>query len=1368
MRKLNKILGVVLTLAILAGSLVMAVPVAAGTNVWTELAKMAVTAGTDTYIYTIAADGTTMYMWTPVKTNVTASSTGTTGTTLKVSNTVGFGPGPILIGTVAATISAVTSSTTSITLTAPVAAPAGAQVAATGTAVAGAVYKSTDAGLTWTATGLNTPRIVDYTYGSVANIRGIKVCPTDPNNLVAWDSYIPAVGSTPAVPASIYRSTDGSKVWTRLAGADNITGAGTTSIYSVDIVDNGGIQILVGTNKGVGCFMSNDAVWKSTINSSSTPSNVNTPVNLFGYSAKTTYTGASGSKVSVASTAGFNPGASILVDSEIATLNSIENSTSLVIASPLTGSHSASTSLVTQSFSTPTYAVAFAPNYDTSREILGVTIDNSTGVLGTYLRTYVRNDATWDYQVQKAALKKSNTVDITAITGASLAFPSDYDFASSSTNKVYVGLDNSTVSAAGVATADPSGFGDLYRVNGSTVSNSATAPKVYDLGVDSGVMSVACSGTAASATLIVGLTVPALAFNGVPCAVVKTSTDADTVTLDIATWIESTKNPYGTLGQANVQLDSKGSLYVGTRGDCTAFFKANEATFNSFNGISMFDVIDLYTVKIGGQVGFESGEVTTNPKTISNMQFQTGSSGSRELILESNVKIVPGGGGDSGPSPMYNSGGVILLEQDMGGGAPSKFLYKSTDGGDSWSYALLPVEPGQTPKSVLLVDGDTWWVAWNGYIASSAGIRIAVPVSFGAISEITSVDSPTSPMNISLKCATGTVTSSDGGKTWTNTPPTSTGFPGVALMAPKKVGDINWLMDNYWNFWYETSAGTNVYEKNQLGVGMPIEMKLERTAASSAVNVGTTGLEFFVLGGVSFFVHGNNPYGQLWSNTGTTGADWRPVPGTEYSAAGMKGTFSAFKATDQSGGGAAPAGGGGGGGAGPAKPPAGGGGGPPVPTITGITPKSGPTAGGTVVTIGGNGLGGGIGTVTFGGVAATGISTTGNPPSYVCTTPPHDAGAVDVVIINGGGTATSAGGFTYGSGPVSAIIPDSGRNTGENTWTISAINYISSAAAQAPAPAAAASGGLYYTGSVALNLAWSAPADGATNPVLVEYTDTTIYAPVPQSPAPNAVVSSPVDFTFTSQYSNADAGYQVQIARDADFETIVDSITSVGQGQVGIDLDPSDTYYWRVRMNGALGDGRGLMSNWSAANSFGVQLDVNFANSIDKSQYVFPARSQTGVSLDPVMTWGIVNNATYNTQLATDYGFTSIVDSAKDLSVALWQPAKTLEPNKKYYWRVQAVNSGISSDWVVFYFTTGGLPGSAAGSPAPGVGRPASTIAMPTNPVINVPTAQVNLNGSGGAAQNAGTPPYVWVVIVIGAILVVAVLVLIIRGNSSK
>ena len=96
----------------------------------------------------------------------------------------------------------------------------------------------------------------------------------------------------------------------------------------------------------------------------------------------------------------------------------------------------------------------------------------------------------------------------------------------------------------------------------------------------------------------------------------------------------------------------------------------------------------------------------------------------------------------------------------------------------------------------------------------------------------------------------------------------------------------------------------------------------------------------------------------------------------------------------------APAGGGGGAG-----------GGAPAPSITGITPNSGPA--GTVVTIAGNGLGGPVGTVTFGGVAATGISQTGDPPSYACTVPAHAAGAVDVVVTTGGGSATSAGGFTY-------------------------------------------------------------------------------------------------------------------------------------------------------------------------------------------------------------------------------------------------------------------------------------------------------------------------------------------------------------------
>ena len=1316
MKKLNKIIGVILTLAILAGSLVLAVPVTAGTDTWSvKEGGFPLTALTDTYVYTIAGDGTTMYLWTPVSTNLTASST---DNTLAVSNNIGFGPGTISIGGTTATISAVTG-TTSITLTSTANVSAGAQVIASSPAVAGTVYKSADAGRTWTTNGLNTPRISDNTYGAIANIKGIKVCPTDPNNLVAWDAYVPAAGLTPAVPASLYRSTDGSQHWIRLAGATDITGTGTTTINSVDIIDNGGsIEILAGTDKGVGWYSASTAVWKNTL------------------------TG---------------------------TLGTLVNTTA--------------------------YAVAFAPNFSDSQEILGVTVDNSTGTLGTYLRTYIRNDPTWDLQVQKALLKKGNADNITAFTRASLAFPNDFNFTSSSTNKVYVGIDTSTISTAGAVTPGTSGFGDAYRVNGSTVANSATAPKAYDLGVDSDVMSVAYSGKAASGTLIVGLTSPASTFNTVMAAVVKTSTDADTATLAAPNWEESTKNPYGTLGQANVQLASDGSLYVGTRGECTAFFKANEATFNSFNGISMFDLNALYSgVKIGGAVGFENsdgGSISPTGGVVS-LQFQTGSTGSPELILASKSKIKAGGGGGSGPSPTYNSGGVILLETESAASKDylNKYLYKSTDGGNSWSYSAMSVDANQNITAVLLVDDTTVWSAWNGYIGCTSGVRIATPTSLGIVNEITSVDSPTNPMNISLKAANGTLSTSDGGKSWTTVANSTIGtFTGAPYIMPAtKIGEVNWFIDAYWNIWSETFAGSGIYEKTQLGVGMPVGMKIGSTGNCEVPSVPVVGstnppppsnLVINSAGGVYFMAHKGDPYGQMWVNTGTTGYDWRPVPGSEYSATGMKGSFSGqggWKITASASAPAPGGGGGGGGGANPPKPAAGGGGGggPPVPTITGITPKTGPTAGGTVVTIAGNGLGGAIGTVTFDGVAATGISTTGNPPSYICTTPPHAAGAVDVVLTNGGGTATSDDGFTYDSGAVSAILPGTGQTMSENVWTISPINYISGTAAPAPSPAAVSSTGFLYYGERTLdNLTWATPADGYGTIQGVSYLDTAINAPVEDNPPQNAEVNWPfTDFKFTPQYGNVDAGYQLQIARDEEFQNIEADKAFVGSqvsgADFGIDLDSSNTYYWRVRMNGAQGIGRGLMSMWSSANTFKVK-NPSVSNSLDTEKSVYPAQGQTGVVLNPVMTWGIVKNSTYSVQIATDSGFTSVLESAKDLPVAIWQPAKALEPNTRYFWRVQAVSAGISSDWAAFAFTTAGLPGAAAKPPAvTGAVVPASTIAMPTNPVINIPAAEVNLNVPTGTARNAGTPPYVWVVILIGAVLVLAVVVMIIRPNGNN
>ncbi len=92
------------------------------------------------------------------------------------------------------------------------------------------------------------------------------------------------------------------------------------------------------------------------------------------------------------------------------------------------------------------------------------------------------------------------------------------------------------------------------------------------------------------------------------------------------------------------------------------------------------------------------------------------------------------------------------------------------------------------------------------------------------------------------------------------------------------------------------------------------------------------------------------------------------------------------------------------------------------PTVTNVSAASGPTTGGTVVTITGTGFGGVesfLPTITFGGVAATNVTyePSGNTSftKIRCTTPAHAAGAVNVVVTTtaGGASAPLVNGFTY-------------------------------------------------------------------------------------------------------------------------------------------------------------------------------------------------------------------------------------------------------------------------------------------------------------------------------------------------------------------
>jgi hypothetical protein len=84
----------------------------------------------------------------------------------------------------------------------------------------------------------------------------------------------------------------------------------------------------------------------------------------------------------------------------------------------------------------------------------------------------------------------------------------------------------------------------------------------------------------------------------------------------------------------------------------------------------------------------------------------------------------------------------------------------------------------------------------------------------------------------------------------------------------------------------------------------------------------------------------------------------------------------------------------------------------PAPTVTGVAPTSGPTAGGTSITITGTGFVSGA-TVLLGGTAASNV-VVNNSTTIAATTPAHAAGDVNVAVTNPDAQSGSkVNAFTY-------------------------------------------------------------------------------------------------------------------------------------------------------------------------------------------------------------------------------------------------------------------------------------------------------------------------------------------------------------------
>jgi hypothetical protein len=256
------------------------------------------------------------------------------------------------------------------------------------------------------------------------------------------------------------------------------------------------------------------------------------------------------------------------------------------------------------------------------------------------------------------------------------------------------------------------------------------------------------------------------------------------------------------------------------------------------------------------------------------------------------------------------------------------------------------------------------------------------------------------------------------------------------------------------------------------------------------------------------------------------------------------------------------------------------------PTVTAVNPTSGPSAGGTAITITGTNLTGAT-AITVGGAACASVSASAT--SATCTTAAGSAGSASVVVTTSGGTNAANTLFTYqtnavcGTSVASAIVPSANLCTagtagsvsssqGQYSWTCSGLSGGTNASCTAPwaTNAGTGSGSLTASGNgwivssasftvtppvalprgVALtngllDLTLTTGALGSNATVVVQYTTAVPAGAVYMKYGKKAAVQT-------------DHWYQLDASRAvfaADRMSVTLTLTDAGPGDNGLDLD---------------------------------------------------------------------------------------------------------------------------------------------------------------------------------------------------------------------
>jgi len=178
----------------------------------------------------------------------------------------------------------------------------------------------------------------------------------------------------------------------------------------------------------------------------------------------------------------------------------------------------------------------------------------------------------------------------------------------------------------------------------------------------------------------------------------------------------------------------------------------------------------------------------------------------------------------------------------------------------------------------------------------------------------------------------------------------------------------------------------------------------------------------------------------------------------------------------------------------------------------------------------------------------------------------------------------------------------------------------------------------------------------------------------------NGSINQPTTLTLTWNAVSRATTYHIQLSVDSSFTSLaVDDTNITSTSRQLTSLENNKTYFWRVRAKNTAGWGL-YSSTWNFTTIISVPSVPTLTS---------PTNGAIGISITPTLSWfASTGAATYHLQVALDSMFTSVVYNDSTLTTTSKQVGPLLN-NTKYYWRVNAKNTGGTSAWsAVWNFTT--------------------------------------------------------------------------------